>query len=354
MKRRRVGRPSEHQYVDVMMLMPPSAIDQHVASAQAATTAATLPETTAAAAATTAAATTAAAEPAVTITKVENGNGCALAAIAQRIITQDLHRDVVVASDGTLPPPPIVTVSNSFVSPHRSSRKFELAMQRSAERIASAANTGNVSADSATHLLNDDITLSATTLHAVADELRRQRTVSSTSAAAAMVQPLMAALVVPAAAADTTAANSSGSVNANLVSRVELDPLNVGDRIDGVAYWYRGEVTPRIWCARTQTWLCVAHRKSVYFCRQCLHLYPRETTGGVVEVRSYSRQTCQHGRRADMCVDCGGKNICPHRHLRFQCCVCAAELLQRRKCLAHGRRKYTCSLCKQQQQQQPS
>jgi hypothetical protein len=95
-----------------------------------------------------------------------------------------------------------------------------------------------------------------------------------------------------------------------------------------------------------------------------------------VEMPKRKQTKCEHGRRKDRCVDCGGdafcihrrrkdacrqcggKNICKHRRIKFQCKQCAGRgtcIHKRRKrdcrdcggtgVCVHGKSKYRCKEC---------
>ncbi len=65
------------------------------------------------------------------------------------------------------------------------------------------------------------------------------------------------------------------------------------------------------------------HDKRIQFCLEC---------GG--------SSFCQHGRRKNTCIECGGSSICQHGKYRYICKICEGEGV-----CVHGKTKQICKIC---------
>ena len=128
----------------------------------------------------------------------------------------------------------------------------------------------------------------------------------------------------------------------------------VKDRVKGTKYIYKGEI--RIW--NRNVWLC-EHGKRKNYCIMCggssickhgKHKRACKECGGS-SFCEHGRQKhackecggsqiCEHGRQKHGCKECGGSQICKHRRHKHGCKECGGSSF-----CEHGRQKHACKEC---------
>ena len=74
------------------------------------------------------------------------------------------------------------------------------------------------------------------------------------------------------------------------------------------------------------------------FCNFC-HKEKDETSNDLKKCRN-CRRKCEHGKRKNVCKDCGGVSLCKHKREKHTCKDCGGKSICK-----HGRRKSVCKDC---------
>jgi len=74
--------------------------------------------------------------------------------------------------------------------------------------------------------------------------------------------------------------------------------------------------------------------------REDFHIKAFDTVKNGLNGRYEHGQKCEHGRRRDQCIPCGGSQICEHGRLRKTCIPCGGSQI-----CEHGKQRYRCKFC---------